>query len=118
LEELREGFKELKGMVTLQEDQQCQLGWTPGSSQRLSYQPKSIYGLVTSDTYVGEGCLVWLQWETMFLNLPIFDVPEMGSKICKKRTSKEYVFIRFGGWYPLGNSISHAKCCSFHYFLS
>ena len=43
MEELEEGLKGLKGMGTPQEDQQSQLTWTPGSSQRLSHQPKSIY---------------------------------------------------------------------------
>jgi hypothetical protein len=40
MEKLREGLKELKGMATSQEDQQCQLTWTPGSSQRRSHHPK------------------------------------------------------------------------------
>jgi hypothetical protein len=40
MEELREGLKELKGMTTPQEDQHCQLNWTPGISQRLSHQLK------------------------------------------------------------------------------
>jgi hypothetical protein len=34
----------LKKMTTPQEDQQCQLTWTTGSSQRLSYQPNSMKG--------------------------------------------------------------------------
>jgi len=34
------------GMATPYEDQQCQLSWNPGSSQRLSQQPKSIHGLI------------------------------------------------------------------------
>ena len=45
MEELEEGLKGLKGMGTPQEDQQSQLTWTPGSSQRLSHQTKSIQGL-------------------------------------------------------------------------
>ena len=44
-EELEEGSNELKGVAAPKEDQ-CQLPWTPGSSQRLSYQPKSIHGPV------------------------------------------------------------------------
>jgi hypothetical protein len=41
---------------TPQEDQQSQLTWTLGGSQRLSYQPKSIYGLdlTPSPTYVAD----------------------------------------------------------------
>ena len=46
MEELGEGMKEPKGMATTQEEQQCQLTWTPGSSQRLCHQPKSIHVLV------------------------------------------------------------------------
>lgn len=45
MEELEEGLKALKGMGTPQEDQQSQLIWTPGSSGRLSHQPKNIHGL-------------------------------------------------------------------------
>ena len=32
-------------MVTAEEDQQSQLTWTLGSSQRLNHQPKCIQGL-------------------------------------------------------------------------
>jgi hypothetical protein len=46
MEVLGEGLKALKVMATPQEDQQCQLTWTTGSSQRLSYQPKNIHRLV------------------------------------------------------------------------
>jgi hypothetical protein len=38
--------------VTLLEDQQCQLTWTPGSSQRLSHQLKSIHGLVQGPWHI------------------------------------------------------------------
>jgi hypothetical protein len=46
MEELEEGLKEQKGMATPKEDQQYQLTWMPGSSPRLSHQPKSIHRLV------------------------------------------------------------------------
>ena len=49
MEEWEEELKGLKGlnrMTTPQEDQQCQLTQTLGSSQRLSHQPKSIHRLV------------------------------------------------------------------------
>jgi hypothetical protein len=36
--ELGEGLKEMKERATPLEDQQSQLTWTPGSSQRLSHQ--------------------------------------------------------------------------------
>ena len=45
MEELKEGLKALKGMGTPQEDQQSQLTWISGSSQRLSHHPKIIQGL-------------------------------------------------------------------------
>ena len=45
MEELAEGLKALTEMGTPQEHQQIQLTWTPGSSQRLSHQPKSTHGL-------------------------------------------------------------------------
>jgi hypothetical protein len=38
--------KGTEGIAILQKDQQCQLTWTPRSSQRLSHQPKSIEGQV------------------------------------------------------------------------
>ena len=61
---LGEELKTLKEMATLQEDQQCQLTWTPESSQRQSHQPKSICGLAEAPgTYVADVCLVWPQWE-------------------------------------------------------
>ena len=46
MEDLGEGLQALKDIETPQEDQQCQLTWTPMRSQRLSHQLKSIYGLV------------------------------------------------------------------------
>jgi hypothetical protein len=46
MEGLDEGLKELKGIATSYEDQQCQLTQTSGSFQRLNHQPKSIHGLV------------------------------------------------------------------------
>ena len=62
MEELGEGLKELKRMAISQEDQQCQLTWTPGSSQRLRHQPKSIHDSSKApDTYVAEDCLVQFQ---------------------------------------------------------
>jgi hypothetical protein len=44
-EELEEGLRALKQRWTLQEDQQSQLTWTIGSSQRLSHQPKNTHRL-------------------------------------------------------------------------
>ena len=70
MEELGEGLKELKGMTTPKKDQQFQLTWTLGSSQRLSHQPKSMKGwLEAPRIYVGEDFLVWLQMERMSLIL-------------------------------------------------
>ena len=46
MEELGEGLKVLEVMASPQEDQRCQLIWTPGSSRRLKYQLKRIHGLV------------------------------------------------------------------------
>jgi hypothetical protein len=40
MEELGEGLKDLKGIVTPQEDQQSQLTWMPGS-----HGPKNIHGM-------------------------------------------------------------------------
>jgi hypothetical protein len=39
-------------METPQEDQEWQLTWIPGSSQRLSHQPKSIPGLVWGSWHI------------------------------------------------------------------
>jgi hypothetical protein len=60
MEELREGLKALKGIGTPQEDQQCQLTWTLGSSQRLSYQPKSIHRLDLGPWHRRSRCAVSL----------------------------------------------------------
>jgi len=46
MKELEEGVKEKKGVATLHGEQQCQLTWTPQSSQRLSHKQRSIQGLV------------------------------------------------------------------------
>jgi hypothetical protein len=48
MEESGKGLKELKEMAIPQEDEQGQLTWTPGSSQRLRNQPKSIHWPVQS----------------------------------------------------------------------
>ena len=54
MEELREGLKTLKGL-TPQEDQQSQLSWLPGRSQRLNHQTKSIHRLnLGPGTYVAD----------------------------------------------------------------
>ena len=45
MEVLGEGLKTLKMTGTPQEDQQSQLTWTLGGSQRLSHQPKSTHEL-------------------------------------------------------------------------
>lgn len=45
MEEMGKRLKGLKGMGTPHEGQQSQLTWTPGSSQSLNHQPKSIHGL-------------------------------------------------------------------------
>ena len=55
MEELGEGLKELKGVTTPQVEQQCQLTWSPSSSQRLNYQPKGKHSWSeASGTYVAE----------------------------------------------------------------
>lgn len=45
MELLGDELKALKGIGTSQEDQENQLTWTSGSSQRLSHQQKIIHGL-------------------------------------------------------------------------
>jgi hypothetical protein len=50
--------EELKGIATPWEEQ-CQLSWTPQSSQSLSQKARSIQGLVRSpSTSVAEDCIV------------------------------------------------------------
>ena len=44
-EELGEGLKALQGMGIPQEDQQSQLTWTSGISQKLIHQPENTHGL-------------------------------------------------------------------------
>jgi hypothetical protein len=48
MEELEEGLKELKGIATLYEKQQCQLTQSPQCPQRLSQKPRSVHALVHS----------------------------------------------------------------------
>ena len=45
IKDLGGGLKELKGIATPEEGQQCQQTWTPDISQRLSHKPKTIHGL-------------------------------------------------------------------------
>ena len=45
LVELGEGFKDPKRIRMLEEDQQNQLHWTFGGSQRLTHKPTSKHGL-------------------------------------------------------------------------
>ena len=53
--ELREGLRKPEGIGTLQEDQQSQLAWTLGGSQRLTHQPKpnELYTAPASDAQLG-----------------------------------------------------------------
>ena len=67
MKELGEGLKALKGIGTPQEDQQCQLTWTPGSCQRLSHQLKSEHGLDAGPWHIysrGLPCLASVGEET------------------------------------------------------
>ena len=74
--ELGEGLKKLKGRVTPQEDQQSQLSWPFGSSQRLSHQPGAHTAWSEApDTYTAEVCLVRPQWEKICLILKFFEAP-------------------------------------------
>jgi hypothetical protein len=60
----------LKRRVTLYEDQQSQLTWTPEISQTLGHSPGSVYHLIRAphlpNTYTEE---VWTQSEKMDLTL-------------------------------------------------
>jgi hypothetical protein len=59
MEELGERLHALKGIEIPQEDQQSQLNWTLGSSQRLSHQAKNIHGLnqVPHPQHIGQPSL-------------------------------------------------------------
>ena len=50
MEEMGEGLKDSKRTGTPQEDQQSQLTWTLGGSQRLNHQRKYIHGLDLTPT--------------------------------------------------------------------
>lgn len=63
MEELEEGLKALKGMGTPQEDQQSQLIWTPGSSGRLSHQPKNRHGLECGPQHICSRCAAQSSFE-------------------------------------------------------
>jgi hypothetical protein len=62
MEVLGGGLKEPKGIATPQEDQQCQLTQTPGSSTN---QIAHMGWSQASYTFVVEDCLVWPQWAKM-----------------------------------------------------
>lgn len=59
MEELGKVLKKLKVIATPYENQQYQLNQDPRSSQRLSYQQKSIHGLAisTGTQSIGLPCL-------------------------------------------------------------
>jgi hypothetical protein len=74
--ELGKRLNTLKGRVTLQEDQQSQLTQTPRSSQRLSHQPQAYTSWSeVPGTHVAEICLVWPQWETMYVIFERLEAP-------------------------------------------
>ena len=56
LQKLGESLRGLKRTGTPQEEQQSQLTWTLGGSQRLNHQPKSIqeWTALQPDTYVAD----------------------------------------------------------------
>ena len=54
-----EGLQAPEGTGTPQEDQQSQLTWTLGGSQRLNHQPKSIHGLDLVLPCICSKCPAW-----------------------------------------------------------
>ena len=55
MEELEEEIKDLNGIATPQEDQQCQVTWTHGRSQRLTTNQRAYIGWSKAPrTYVTE----------------------------------------------------------------
>lgn len=69
-----EGSKTQNGMGSPQEDQESQLIWIPGNSQRPSCQPTNIYGLERSPWHIRSRhllsfhhCFVRPWWERMHL---------------------------------------------------
>jgi hypothetical protein len=75
---------------------------TTQSSQALIHQPKITYGQVYGpNTYVAEECLVWPQWEGMFLVLWRLDA-------LKKRDARGVRWVGgwVGGW---GSTLLEAK---------
>ena len=54
MEGWEEGFRGPKKTVTPQEDQESELTWTLGDSQRLNLQPKSIQGLDLSPPHISD----------------------------------------------------------------
>jgi hypothetical protein len=53
------GLRDLKRTRTLQEDQQSQLIWTLGGSQRLNHQPKSKHRLNLGLLLICSRCAAW-----------------------------------------------------------
>ena len=90
VEELGERLKQLKGMITPQEDQQYQLTWTPWSFQSLTHQPKSIHWLVWGPRYIcGRGLPYLVSWKSMCLILQSIDAQGCGEGPWKRSALSE-----------------------------
>ena len=59
VEELGEELKNSERIGTPQEDQQCELTWSFGHSQRLNHQPKSIQRLDLGPLHICSRCTAW-----------------------------------------------------------
>ena len=63
MKELGEVLEALKAIATLQEEQQSQLIWMSGSSQRISHKPKSMHGWSRPQTQMQQiAALSGLSW--------------------------------------------------------
>jgi hypothetical protein len=74
---IRNGWKLRR--LTLQEDQQSQLTWTPEIAQALGHQPGSIHSWYEAhNTYTAEDYWAWVQSEKMHLTLKSLEAPGYG----------------------------------------
>jgi hypothetical protein len=59
VEDYGEGLGEQTVSRTPQEDQQCQLTWAHGGSQRLSHRPKNMQSLDLDHLHICSRCAAW-----------------------------------------------------------
>jgi hypothetical protein len=107
-----------EGARTPQEDLQSQLTWTHEGSQRLSHQPRSMYGLDLCPLHIYSRCVAWTSrrfsnnWRSGCLwlcRLPLYPLPLSRlpgwASVGKDVLSPAGTRCSKAGWCPSGLSI-------------